>query len=282
MLVLGITLAALGYRSAVRRVVRAGSGGDWPRFRSVGFLAGLALLGAVLMGPIGAYDDTYFWAHMVQHIVLMMLAAPLLLLGAPVLLVLRVVGGPARRRWVVPVLRSRVVRLLTHPLVTWALFAATLLGTHFSPFYNYALTHPPVHRFVEHPLYLAVALLYFYPLIGRNPMPRRVPPIVKALSLLAMMGPESMTGFFLFSSTHVFYPAYLAVDRPFGPAPLFDQQLGGALMWGGGMIISAVWIVVAAREWLRAEERTARRLDQRLRRATAPSRTAEHTVGLPP
>ena len=115
-------------------------------------------------------------------------------------------------------LRSRPVRLLTNPVLTWVLFAGALIGTHFTPFYNYALTHPVVHDYVEHPLYLGVALLYFYPLVGANPFPHGPPPLAKVVSLVLMMAPEALTGFFIYTARSVLYPAY-AVSRPFGLAP---------------------------------------------------------------
>jgi cytochrome c oxidase assembly factor CtaG len=267
----GILACAAGYLALVRAGDRRHPDRPWERRRTAGFLTGLGLIALVLMGPPGAFDDVFFWAHMIQHLVLMMVAAPLLLLGSPVLLLLRASGPRLRREWLVPLLRSRALRGLTRPAVAWILFSATLLGTHFSPFYDYATSHPLVHRFVEHPLYLTVALIYYYPLIGANPTPHRVPPITKLISLVTMMAPETMTGFFLYSATHVFYPAYLIADRPFGLSPLRDQQLGGALMWAGGMVLDAVWVALAAREWLRAEERAARRSDAELaavRRAT--------------
>jgi cytochrome c oxidase assembly factor CtaG len=265
---LGMTLSAGGYVMAVRRGDLRHAGRPWPVRRTVSFLSGLALMALVLVGPTGAFDDVFFWAHMTQHLVVMMLAAPLLLLGSPVVVLLRACSPAFRRRWLIPLLRSRVVDALTRPVTTWLLFAGTLLGTHFTPFYDWAIRHEAVHRFVEHPLYLTVALLYYYPLLGTNPAPHRVSPGLKVISLITMMAPETMTGFFLYSATHVFYPTYLAADRPFGPAPLADQQLGGALMWAGGMVLDAGWIALAAREWLRAEERAARRSDAALRAET--------------
>jgi cytochrome c oxidase assembly factor CtaG len=76
-----------------------------------------------------------------------------------------------------------------------------------------------------------------------------------------MMTPETMTGFFIYATGYVMYPFYLTVDRPFGPSALRDQQWGGALMWSGSMIIDAVWVTLAAREWLRNEHEVARRID---------------------
>jgi putative copper resistance protein D len=135
------------------------------------------------------------------------------------------------------------------------------VGTHFSPFYEFSLEHPLVHTYVEHPLYLTAALIYYYPLLPGNPGPRRVPYGLRAASLAAMMFPETMSGFFLYASTYVMYPFYLHAQRPFGPPPLVDQQLGGALMWGGSMIIDTIWVSLAVLAWLRSESRLATRID---------------------
>jgi cytochrome c oxidase assembly factor CtaG len=233
----------------------------WPGRKTVCFQSGIALLWVSLQGPIGVFDDTFFWAHMVQHVVMVMVAAPLLVLGAPVLLILRASSPQIRRRWVVPMLRSRLAYSLTNPVTTWLILALVIVGTHFSPFYEFALEHEGVHRFVEHPLYLGAALLYFYPLLPGNLTTRRVSPAVRMVSLSLMMVPETMTGFFIYASPFVMYPFYSHVYRTFGPGALADQQLGGALMWAGSMAIDAVWIALAAHEWLLSEARKGRRLD---------------------
>lgn len=253
--------AAAAYGWAVREVNSRTSGRRWPARHTLSFMAALAITWIVLLGPVGVYDDTFFWAHMVQHIALMMLVAPLLLLGAPVLLVLRVSTPAVRRRYVMPVLRSRVMGALTNPIVGWLVFVGVLMGTHFSPFYEFALEHPLVHQFVEHPLYLFAALVFYYPLLSDAPGPRRVPYGLRAVSLFSMMFPETMTGFFIYASSSVLYPHFVAVHRPFGPSPLVDQQLGGSLMWGGSMLIDSVWVVLAVTDWLRSETRLAERID---------------------
>jgi len=264
-----IITAAAAYIGAAINVRRRHPALPWPAWRTACFLTALALTWIVLLGPVGAYDDVFFWAHMAQHITLMMLVAPLIMLGGPVLLLLRAASPAFRRRRLVPVLRSRAVRVLTNPVLTWVLFAAVLLGTHFSPFYDYALRHPDVHEFVEHPLYLGVALLYYYPLIGGNPCPRRVPPAARMVSLALMMAPETMTGFFIYASNYLLYPFYAHVRRPFGPPPLADQQIGGILMWSGGMLIDAAWLVLATTAWLRSEATRTRRVDEQIARELA-------------
>lgn len=275
---LGLALLACagGYLWASRVVDQRHPSAPWPSRYTACFLTGIALTWFAILGPVGAWDDTFFWAHMTQHIVLMMVAAPLLLLGAPVLLILRVSRRPFRRRYVVPLLRSRVVGAVTHPVASWLLFAGVLIGTHFSPFYNFALEHPMVHDYVEHPLYLGVALIYFYPLLSPGPAPRRMSHGWRAVSLGLMMVPEAMTGFFIYASSYLLYPFYADVPRPFGPGPFQDQQLGGALMWAGSMIIDSVWVAIAMLAWLREEERRAHQFDlQTLAEATLPTRPAQ-------
>jgi cytochrome c oxidase assembly factor CtaG len=266
-----LIVSALAYLAGVRRLRISQPSSPWPRRCTASFLTGLGLVWFVVLGPIGAYDDVFFWSHMVQHIVLMMLAAPLLLLGAPLLLLLRVCDRRWRHAYIVPVLRSRAVLALTNPVVGWVVFAGVLIGTHFSPFFNYSLNHPIVHDYVEHPLYLAAALIYYYPLIGHNSAPRRMPPSGRVISLFTMMIPETMTGFFIYSSNYLLYPFYGHVARPFGPGALTDQQLAGALMWAGSMIIDSVWVSLAVLEWLHSEERRSHRLDlETLAAATLP------------
>ena len=257
----GTLLAAGAYLWAVRVVNSRSPGRPWQRRYTVSFLAGLAIAWFVLLGPIGAYDDVFFWAHMVQHIVLMMIVAPLLLLGAPVLLILRVSSREVRRRWVLPVLHSRTMITLTNPVVGWLIFAGALVATHFSPFYDFALQHPLVHDYVEHPIFLGAALIYYYPLLPGNPGPRTVAPGIRVGSLFLMMFPETMTGFFIYASSYLIFTYYGTVNRPFGPGPINDQQFGGALMWAGGMLIDSIWVVIAVLHLLRSEARKAYRLD---------------------
>jgi cytochrome c oxidase assembly factor CtaG len=266
-----LVATAAAYLFGVRALGRSQPGRPWPRWCTASFLSGIALIWFVVLGPIGAYDDVFFWSHMVQHIVLMMVAAPLLLLGAPVLLLLRVSNKDFRHNYLVPVLRSRVVMTLTHPVISWLIFAGVLVGTHFSPFFNYSLNHPLVHEYIEHPLYLGAALIYYYPLLGHNSAPHRIPPSGRVISLFTMMIPETMTGFFIYASNYLLYPFYGHVSRPFGPSALTDQQLAGALMWAGSMLIDSLWVSLAVLEWLHSEERRSHRVDlETLASATLP------------
>lgn len=266
--------SAASYAWAARVVNRQTPIAPWPGRSSVYFQSGIIILWVMLEGPIGVFDDTFFWAHMVQHIALVMICAPLLLLGNPVLLALRVCSPAVRRRWVVPVLRGSVIRALTGPVTTWVLLALVITGTHFTPFFELTLEHPALHRFVEHPLYLGAALLYFYPLLPGKGAARRLPPAGRVLSMFLMMVPEAMTGFFIYASGYVMYPYYSHVVRPFGPSALTDQQMGGALMWGGSMLIDTGWMALAAYEWLLSEARQGRRVNAALAQELRVSRHA--------
>lgn len=240
----------------------------WPARRTWCFLLGLGLLAVSYLGPLAGWSHTFFWAHMSQHLVVMMAAAPLLVLGDPITLWFRASSGPARRAIVVPVLRSRVAAVLLNPYVTWALFAVVLLGTHFTPFYEWALRSHDADTFVEQPLYLAVAVLYYLPLIGGNLQPRRPSPAFRLLSLAAMMVPEAIVGAVLYFASRPLYPFY-DQPRPFGLGPLPDQQLAGGLMWALVMIVDSGWMMLAAVEWFSAEERRSARVDREVSQHSA-------------
>lgn len=258
----GLATVAVAYLLAVRRVGLASPTQPWPASRTACFLGGVATIGVAVLGPPGCFDETFFFAHMTQHVLLTLLAAPLIVLGDPVLLTLRAVPASPRRRWAVPVLRSRTVRALTHPLLGWLLFTVVVLGSHLPAVYDYPLAHPAVHDYVEHPVYLGSALVFFYPLLAPTAGPRRVHPGVRILSLLTVMVPMAFAGFFIYVLPHVAYPFYAHTARPFGPAPLADQQLSGALMWSSAMVLSVGWVCVAGHAWLRSEADRSRRLDR--------------------
>lgn len=269
-LFMAVNLAAVAllYGWAVARVNRRDPAARWRAWQSLCFGLGLGLLAVVYLSPLAAWSHVFFWAHMSQHLIVMMAAAPLLVLGAPVTLWFRASGPQARRRWVVPILRSRAVRLLTDPVLTWTLFAVVLVGAHFTGFYEWALSSHDADLFVEKPLFLVVAFLYYLPLIGSNLQPRRPSHATRLLSLALMMLPEALVGAVIYFSSTVLYPTF-DQERPFGPGPLDDQKLAGALMWALVMIVDSFWMMVAAAEWFASEERRSRRLDAQIAAETA-------------
>lgn len=264
-LVVNLLLAFGWYSWAVRRVRRAGS---WSRAASGCFYVALLLLALTYLGPIAAWSHTFFWAHMTQHLVVMMVVAPLLVLGNPVTLAFRASGPATRRRWVLPILRSRAVRVLTNPWVTWVLFAGALLATHFTPFYDLALRNHDLDYFVEQPLYLIAAFLFYFPLIGSNLQPRRPSHAVRLLSLGTMMFPEALVGAVIYFASVPLYSSFDTV-RPFGPGVLDDQRLSGALMWALVMVVDSGWMMLAAAEWFTSEEKKTAGLDRQIARELA-------------
>lgn len=263
----GCLVLAVVYVWAARRVGHRAPAQPWPIRMTLCWLGGVLAVLVALVGPPGAWDDVYFYAHMTQHVILTGLAAPLLVLGDPLLLLARSARPAWRRRRLVPVLRSGTVRLLTHPLTGWVLYIGVLSATHVPRVYDYALEHPGVHEYVEHPLYLASATLYFYPLLVTT-AGRHVPHAVRIVSLLSVMVPMAILGFFIFALPSVAYPFYAHTDRPFAPGPVTDQHAAGIVMWSGSMAVGVLWLVVAARNWLVAEERRTARADARARVAS--------------
>ncbi len=252
---------------------RARLTGPWSSWKTVAFLTALILLAVTYLGPIAAWSHTFFWAHMTQHLVVMMAVAPLMVLGAPTTLWFQASSPASRRRWVVPILRSRTVRFLTNPYFTWILFAVVLLGVHFSGFYNWALNNHDVDYFIEQPVYFAAAFLFYLPLIGTNLQPKRPSHAFRLASLALLMIPEAATGAVIYFAPVMLYP-YFNTKRPFGLDAFADQQLSGALMWALVMVVDSGWMMLAAAEWFTSEERKGRRIDREIAEELATERIA--------
>src|SRR6185503_11735033 len=226
---LSLVVAALVWLRLVARVDAAHPATPVPRRRSVAFLAGLATIGIALMSGIDAYDTTLFSVHMVQHLLLTMVAAPLLALGAPITLLLRAATPNVRRRLILPILHSRVLRVTGFPVVTWLVFAGVMWGTHFSPLFDASLENPLVHD-LEHALYLGAGLLFWWPAVGLDPSPWRMPHPVRAMYVFLQMPQNTFLAVTILNSTAVLYAHYGSLVRPWGPTALDDQRVAGALM----------------------------------------------------
>ena len=273
--VLPLVLAALAYWVGVRTVARAHPRTPVPRWRAWCWYTGLSVLVVALCSPIATYDTTLFSVHMVQHLLLMLVTAPLLALGAPITLLLRVAGPGMRRRLILPVLHSRVVRLVAHPIVAWVVFAAVMYGSHFSPLFDAALHDETLHV-LEHGLYLGAAMLFWWPVVGADPSPWRLPHPARIGYLFLGMPWSSFLGLVIFSAPSALYPHYSTLARTWGPTPLADQQLAGGMMWVVGDGVFLIAMLMAVWVWMRAEEREGLRVDARLdREAAAAARALE-------
>jgi putative copper resistance protein D len=234
---------------------------QWKKASTTCFLVGLGLLAVVYLGPLPAWSHTFFWVHMAQHLVVMMAAAPLIVLGSPIYLWFRVSSPRARREIVVPFLRSRVVKVLTNPIFTWLFFAGVLLATHFTPFYDWALQNHDADTFIEQPLFLIAALLYYWPVINCDLLPNPSRASHRLVSMSVMMIPEAVVGAVIYFSPVILYSVFARSQRPFGPDPLTDQKFAGALMWALVMVVEAFWMMWMATEFFKSEERRSHRVD---------------------
>jgi putative membrane protein len=266
--ILPLLAAALIYRYAAHKVNRAHPNNPVPRFRYWSWMAGLLVLFIALASPIATYDTTLFSDHMVQHLLLTMVAAPLLVMGAPITLLLRVSSPETRRRVILPVLHSWPVKVISYPVVTWVIFAAVMWGSHFSPLFDASLENDTIHLF-EHALYLGAGLLFWWPVVGADPSPWRLPHPARIGYLFLGMPQSSFLGLAILSAPAVLYKHYETLVRPWGPTPLDDQALAGGLMWVGGDFVFLTALLLAVWVWLRAEDREGKRIDAQLDREEA-------------
>ncbi len=236
-----LVIAAVAYGVGVLAVRRDHPARPWPVRRSAAFVAGLAVVAIATQSGVAAYDDVLFWVHMWQHLLLLMVAPPLLLLGQPVTLALHASRNPWHS-WLKRGLRSNTVSVVTFPLVGFGLYSATVVGTHLTGFMNLVLTHPVVHD-LEHAVYLAAGLLYFLPLVGRQPLRWRLSFPAQLFFFVIAMPVDTFTGVVLMQTNHELFPAY-AGRRTWGPSLVADLHAGGAVMWIGGDALMLLFIVL--------------------------------------
>lgn len=264
--VLGLAVAAALYVVAAQTVSAAHPGSRWPRRRTAAYLAALGALGLALLSPIDTLSDDLLTVHMIQHLLLVSVAAPLLAASGIGTLALRAASADMRQRCLLPFLHSRVVAALTFPVVGWFAFVGVMWGSHFSTLYNAALLDDGVHA-LEHLLYLAVATLFWWPLLSPDPLRWRLHPAGRLLALIAQIPPMSFLAMTIAGAAAPLYAAYLGRSDAFGLDALADQQIAGALMWVTGdiaFLIPAAYVVLLL---MRHEEAEARRVDAQLDRA---------------
>jgi putative copper resistance protein D len=260
---IAMSVAATIYWLGVRRVNRLNPTQQWHTGQTALFALGLVIIAIATIGPVGSVTSTFFWADMASHILLMMLAAPLIVLSNPTLLLLRSSNREFRRRWCIPFLRSRFLKFVTNPITGWLVFTMALLATHIGPLFEFALERSALRTIAVPLIYFTAGLIYYYPLIGSSIGATRIPSHYKIVSMFTMMIPEAVLGFAIYTTGSVLYPYYERVTlRPWGPSTaLLDQRVGGAVMWGAGMVLDTIWISIVVAEWWKREEFKAKRLD---------------------
>ena len=241
--------AWFGYGAAVRRVAERGR--PHPAARILAFRAGLAVIVVALASPIDAEAHLWLSWHMVQHLLLTFVAAPLLVLGAPVAVVLRA-ATPAVRRRTLLILRASGTEFLGRPVVAWTVFTVGMFAIHLSPLYQASLEHPLVHA-VEHVLFLAIGVVFFEPVIGGDPARHRPPAPVRMLYLALAAPPQVFLALAIVEARRPLYEHYAGLPHPWGPAALPDQALAGVVMWFVGGVTLTAALLLAAAAWRRAE-----------------------------
>lgn len=226
------------------------------------FGAGLLAIIVAVDGPPDVLSDSSLTAHMVQHLLLQMAAPPLLLLGGPLSLVLRSDPPWLPRRVLTSVLRSRPVRVVTHPVTTLGVFTAVLVGSHLTPLYNLALEQDWVHE-LEHVAFLVTALLFWWPAIGVDPAPHQLRYPARLLYVLIGMPVMAYLGLAIANSSRVLYPYYAAHLPPWGATALQDQSAAGTLMWIAGTFTTVPVMAMLLLRWLDDDERRQARLEAR-------------------
>jgi cytochrome c oxidase assembly factor CtaG len=214
-----------------------------PIWRLAAFLSGLLSLWIAIGSPLEAFDDVSLTAHMVQHLLLMAVAPPLLLLGAPALPFLRGLPQWIVRRAVGPILRSAPIKslepALTNPAICWLAATIALIGWHVPAAFELALSSNAWHD-VEHICFLTTSLLFWWPVIRPFPSGSTWPRWSIPLYLFVGTLPGGALGGFLTFCDRVLYPSYAAAPRVFGISALTDQVIAGALMWVLGTFVYAV------------------------------------------
>ena len=206
-----------------------------PRWRTACYLLGMFGLLASVESPLDAAAEHHFSMHMIQHEILMMFVAPLILLGAPTTPVLRGIPRSVRRRFVRPVVRRREVyalyRLVTHPVVALAAFTAVLCAWHLAPgWYDAAIDDAFVHD-VQHFSFTLIGVLIWWNVIDPKPLRSRLGYVGRMGFLVVASTPKSFLGAIIVFAETPLYQFWFEVEPLLALTPLEDQELGGLLMW---------------------------------------------------
>jgi cytochrome c oxidase assembly factor CtaG len=238
-----VVLAAGLYGWGVLRVARKHRARPWPAWRTAMFMGGLAVIVIATQSGIGTYDDLLFYDHMVQHLMLIMVAPALLIFGQPITLLLHASRNPLHT-WTKRVLRSRVATFLTWPVFGAVAYTAAIAGAHLTSFANLVERNQTIHN-VEHAVFLLVGYLFFLPILGQEPIRWKLSYPVRFVVLVLLMPVDTFTGLVLGYGSPT-SPGIPTGPRPaWAPSPVQDLHLGGAVMWvaGDGLMFALMMLV---------------------------------------
>ncbi|MFE4367999.1 cytochrome c oxidase assembly protein [Streptomyces sp. NPDC056835] len=261
---IGCLLGLVLYGWGVLRLRRRGD--SWPVGRTVAFVIGVLTVALVMCTKLNDYGMVMFSVHMVQHMIISMVSPILLLLGAPVTLALRAlpVAGRGRkgpRELLLAVLHSRYVRIVTHPAFTIPLFIASLYGLYFTPLFDFLMGSKTGHiAMMVH--FLAVGLVFFWPIMGVDPGPHRPGYVMRMLELFAGMPFHAFFGIALMMASEPMVSAYRDPPASLGIDALTDQNAAGGIAWAFSEIPSVLVLLALVFQWYRSEQRQAKRSDR--------------------
>ena len=251
-----IAVAAVTYAWGVRRLgVR---GRRWARWRSASFGAGLVVMVVAVASGVASYDTSVFTVHVIQHLLLMMVAPPLLAMGAPVTLALQASSRPTQTR-LLRILHSAPLAVLSTPFVAAALYYSAMYVDLGSAFYRYSVVHPLVHN-ASHVVMFTLGYLYWWSILGFDRTSRQLPLPLRMGGLVVGMPFEVFLGIALLSSRSSIAPQHT----------LSDTHAGGGAFWVLSMLITSAGAGILMVQWMRQEERRGVREDRRPPQATPP------------
>jgi cytochrome c oxidase assembly factor CtaG len=260
---LGVVLVAVLYLIGVGRLRARGDA--WPVGRTLAFVVGgLGTIAVATQSFLAYYDTVLLSSHMVQHMLLSMVAPILLGLGAPITLLLRTAPA-AVRRLVLSVLHSRWLRVVGHPVVAGSLFVINPWILYFTPLYELTLRHSWLHD-LNHLHFLALGCLWFWSLVGVDPMPRASHPM-RLVAVFLTLPFHAFLGVLMMGMNRIIASDWYAQHpRSWGPTFLQDQYMAGGILWITGDLLGVMVLAVLFVQWARASDREARRVDRELDR----------------
>jgi cytochrome c oxidase assembly factor CtaG len=260
-----IAVAFVLYTVAVLRLVLRGD--RWPALRSLSFAAGLAITFAATCTGLAGYGMYLFSSHMIQHMILSLVAPIFLLLGAPITLALRALhpaaqGRTGPRELLLGLLHSRFALVVSSPLFTLPLFIVSLYGLYFTPLFDDLMRSTAGHDLMlAH--FLGVGLLFFWPIMGVDPAPHRSGYVLRILELFAAMPFHAFFGVAVMMSSSLITTAFAHPPVAWGISPTSDQATGGALAWAFGELPTVIVLLILFMQWSKSDEREARRRDRK-------------------
>ena len=274
----GLMLALLIFAVAIYIkgvLILSRRGVKWPVGRTIAFAIGISAVDFATSGGLGVYSRFAFSNHMMSHMVLGMIAPIGIVLGAPITLALRTLPQARNKEeWgvrgaFIAILHSRLSIIYTNPVVALAIFDGSLFALYFTPLFGNLMQGHSGHFFMSLHFLLA-GILFFQVLIGIDPMPNKIPHLVKIIVIFAAMSIHAFFSISVMSATTLLDNGFFALlERPWATDLLADQKLGGSIGWAMGEIPILLALLATFMQWQRADKNEANRIDRAADRAAA-------------